>query len=208
MFWVWALFPRGLNKRGRSNKLLFDPNCVVIFGEIKKLKSKEKSAKEITSLITEEYSSAKKISYAEMPADQTVQTREQILQIKELYQMLLAEKDRLIQEMDKRDLRIARLEIVKVKSFESHLKFLPNCRKPAKVTSECYGHDYLSTISSFLRHLVKSFSQPVLFQAPLMFFPLFIFFFKKQLKIRWFSLPALQTSFKSLLRLSFGKLSW
>ena len=36
-------------KRGESNKLLFDPNCVVVFNEIKKLKVKGKTAKEITA---------------------------------------------------------------------------------------------------------------------------------------------------------------
>ncbi len=122
-------------KRGHSNILLFDPNCVVIFGEIKKLKAEGKSAREITSLITEVYSSAKKISYEEIPADQTVQTGEQIKQILELYQMLLAEKDRMIQEMDKRDLRIVRLEIERVKLQES-LKLLPGGKKPAILRKE------------------------------------------------------------------------
>ena len=63
------------------------------------------------------------------------QTGEQILQIQELYQMLLAEKDRLIQEMDKRDLRIVRLEIEKVKLQES-LKLLPGGKKPATLRKE------------------------------------------------------------------------
>lgn len=36
-------------KRGGSNKLLFDSNCVVVFNEIKKLKVEGKTAKEITA---------------------------------------------------------------------------------------------------------------------------------------------------------------
>ena len=49
--------------------------------------------------------------------------------------MLLAEKDRLIREMDKRDLRIVRLEIEKVKLQES-IKLLPEGKKPASLRRE------------------------------------------------------------------------
>ena len=45
-------FLRPYIKRGQSNKLLFDPNCAVIFSEIKKLKLEGKTAKEKNSLPT------------------------------------------------------------------------------------------------------------------------------------------------------------
>ncbi len=44
----------GYIKRGESNKLLFDPNCVVVFNEIKKLKVEGKTVKEITSFFKED----------------------------------------------------------------------------------------------------------------------------------------------------------
>ena len=127
-------------KRGQSNKLLFDPNCVVIFNEIKKLKREGKTAKEITAVLTEDYSSAEKISYKKISpdqADQTDQTQETTLHVQELYQMLLAEKDKRIHEIDKRDLKIVRLEIKNVKLQES-IKLLPEGKKPARIRKEWY----------------------------------------------------------------------
>ena len=133
-------FLRPFIKRGKSNKLLFDLNCTVIFSEIKKLKLEGKTAKEITALLTEEYSTAKEISYQKISpdqTDQTGQTEEPSIQLQELYQMLLAEKDKRIQEIDKRDLRIIRLEIENVKLRES-IKLLPDGKRPGKIRKEWY----------------------------------------------------------------------
>ena len=133
-------FLRPYIKRGQSNKLLFDPNCAVIFSEIKKLKLEGKTAKEITALLTEAYSSAKEISYQKISPDQTDQagqTQEPNLQIQQLYQLLLAEKDKRIHEIDKRDLKIVRLEIKNVKLQES-IKLLPDGKKPARIRKEWY----------------------------------------------------------------------
>ena len=124
-------------ERGDSNKLLLDPNCVVIFNEIKKLKVEGKTAKEITALLTEVYSAAKDISYHKISPDQTGQTEEATSQIEELYRMLLAEKDKRIQEIDERDLRIVRLEIKNVKLQES-IKLLPDGKRPARIRKEWY----------------------------------------------------------------------
>jgi hypothetical protein len=122
-------------KRGESNKLLFDPNCVVVFNEIKKLKVKGKTAKEITAFFKEVYSAAKDISYHKISPGQTDQTEEPTPQIEALYRMLLAEKDKRIQEIDKRDLRIVRLEIKNVKLQES-IKLLPDRKNPARIRKE------------------------------------------------------------------------
>jgi len=122
-------------KRGESNKLLFDPNCLVVFNEIKKLKAEGKTAKEITALLTEVYSAARDISYHKISPDQTDQTEEPTPQIEELYQMLLEEKDKRMSEIDKRDLRIVRLEIKNVKLQES-VKLLPDGKKPARIRKE------------------------------------------------------------------------
>ena len=133
-------FLRPYIKRGQSNKLLIDPNCIVIFNEIKKLKSEGKTAKEITAVLTESYSSDEKISYQKITpdqTDQTGQTEEPSLQVQELYQMLLAEKDKRIHEVDKRDLRIIRLEIENVKLRES-IKLLPDGKKPGEIREEWY----------------------------------------------------------------------
>ncbi len=122
-------------KRGESNKLLFDPNCVVVFNEIKKLKAEGKTAKEITAFFKDVYSAAKDISYHKISPGQTDQTEEPTPQIEELYRMLLAEKDKRIHEIDKRDLKIVRLEIKNVKLQES-VKLLPDGKKPAKIRKE------------------------------------------------------------------------
>ena len=47
-------------KRGVANKLLFDPNCVVIFSEVKRLRDEGKIAKEIIAAIKKEPSSPNK----------------------------------------------------------------------------------------------------------------------------------------------------
>ena len=51
--------------------------------------------------------------------------------------MLLAEKDKRIHEIDKRDLRIVRLEIKNLKLRES-IKLLPDGKKPARIRKEWY----------------------------------------------------------------------
>jgi hypothetical protein len=124
-------------KRGESNKLLFDSNCVVVFNEIKKLKAEGKTAKEITAFLKEVYSAAKDISYHKISPSRTDQTEEPTPEIEELYRMLLAEKDKRIHEIDKRDLKIVRLEIKNVKLQES-IKLLPDGKKPGKIRKEWY----------------------------------------------------------------------
>ena len=131
-------FLRPYIKRGDSNKLLFDPNCVVVFNEIKKLKGEGKSAKEITAVIKEEYTAVKDISYHKVSPGQTDQTEEPNQQIEELYRMLLAEKDKRIHEIDARDLRIVRLEIKNVRLQES-IKLLPDGKSPVKIRKEWYA---------------------------------------------------------------------
>jgi len=128
-------FLRPYIKRGKANKLLFDPNCVVICQEIKKQKDEGKTSKEITRFFTEECpASTRKITYQKIGSgqtDQTVQTQ----QIQELYQQLLAEKDRRISEVDKRDVRIVRLELKNGKLQES-LKQLPSVQKYTRIREE------------------------------------------------------------------------
>ena len=83
------------------------------------------------------YSAAKDISYYKISPGQTDQTEEPTPQIEALYRMLLAEKDKRIHEIDKRDLRIVRLEIKNLRLRES-MKLLPDGKKPARIRKEWY----------------------------------------------------------------------
>lgn len=58
------------------------------------------------------YANPKDISYKIVETNQTGQIDQTRQQIHDLYNRHLAEKDRLIREMDKRDLRIVRLALL------------------------------------------------------------------------------------------------
>jgi DNA-binding transcriptional MerR regulator len=128
-------FLRPYIKRGQSNKLLFDPNCVVIFSEIKQQKDQGKTAKEITSFLKKGCVPEKEISYQELSVDQAGQTQDPAQQIQELYQMLLEEKEKRIRDRDERELKIVRAEMKNVKLREL-MKQLPEGKTPFRIRKE------------------------------------------------------------------------
>ena len=140
---LFGSFLKPYIKRGVANKLLFDPNCVVIFSEVKRLRDEGKIAREIIASLKTAPSSPSALSchepiYQEIRAEQTGQTGQfdadnRNLQI--LYQKLLDEKEKRIQERDERDMRIVRLEIQNVKLQEA-IKLLPDGKKPSQIRKE------------------------------------------------------------------------
>ena len=140
---LFGSFLKPYIKRGVANKLLFDPNCVVIFSEVKRLRDEGKIAREIISSLKTAYSSPNELGfhepiYQQIRAEQTGQTGQfdaynRNLQL--LYQKLLDEKEKRIQERDERDMRIVRLEIQNVKMQEA-MKLLPDGKKPAQIRKE------------------------------------------------------------------------
>lgn len=140
---LFGTFLKPYIKRGVANKLLFDPNCVVIFSEVKRLRDEGKIAKEIIAALKKEPSSpnepgSHELIYQQIRAEQTDQTGQSDAykrNLQELYQKLLDEKERRIQERDERDMRIVRLEIQNVKMQEA-MKLLPDGKKPGQIRKE------------------------------------------------------------------------
>ena len=132
---LFGSFLRPYIKRGKSNTLLFDPNCLVIFKEVKNLKDDGKTAKEIVASLKKSGLSAKEISYQKIPSSQTGQTAEFNQSLQALYQNLLDEKEKRIRDRDQRDLKIIRLEIQNVK-HQAALKILPGGKKPHRIRNE------------------------------------------------------------------------
>jgi hypothetical protein len=140
---LFGAFLKPYIKRGVSNKLLFDPNCVVIFSEVKRLRDEGKIAKEIIAALKKAPPSSSEPSgheliYQKIRAEQTDKTGQSDVykrNLHELYQKLLEEKEKRIQERDERDTRIVRLEIQNVKMQEA-MKLLPDGKKPAQIRKE------------------------------------------------------------------------
>lgn len=132
---LFGSFLRPYIKRGTANKLLFDPNCIVIFQEVKNLKNDGKTAKEIIASLKKSDTSTPEISYQKLANGQTGQTAEYNRSLQTLYQNLLAEKEKRIRDRDQRDLKIVRLEIQKVK-LQSALKILPGGKAPNRIRNE------------------------------------------------------------------------
>ena len=132
---LFGSFLRPYIKRGKVNKLLFDPNCVVIFKEVKNLKDDGKTAKEIVASLKKSGLSDNEISYQKLPPGQTGQTAKFNSSLQTLYQNLLDEKEKRIRDRDQRDLKITRLEIQNVK-LQADLKILPAGKKPLRIRNE------------------------------------------------------------------------
>lgn len=140
---LFGAFLKPYTKRGVANKLLFDPNCMVIFSEVKRLRDEGKIAKEIVASLKKEPSSPKvtgshELIYQQIRAEQTGQTGQFDAykgNLHELYQNLLEEKEKRIQERDERDKRIVRLEIQNIKMQEA-MKLLPDGKKPGQINKE------------------------------------------------------------------------
>lgn len=76
---LFGTFLKPYIKRGVANKLLFNPNCVVILSEVKRLRDEGKIAKEIITVLKNEPSSpnepdSHELIYQQIRAEQTDQT--------------------------------------------------------------------------------------------------------------------------------------
>ncbi|MFA7382846.1 MAG: hypothetical protein WC001_05300 [Desulfurivibrionaceae bacterium] len=116
---------------------------MVIFSEVKRLRDEGKIAREIVASLKTNPSSPSELCfhepiYQQIRAEQTGQAGQsdaysRNLQL--LYQKLLDEKEKRIQERDERDMRIVRLEIQNIKMQEA-MKLLPGGKKPAQIRKE------------------------------------------------------------------------
>lgn len=132
---LFGSFLRPYIKRGKANKLLFDPNCAIIFKEVKALKDEGKTAKEIVTALMNSDKPSPEISYQKLPSFQTGQTAEYNRSLQALYQALMAEKEKRIRDRDQRDLKIVRLEIQNIKLMEA-LKLLPGGKTPQRIRND------------------------------------------------------------------------
>jgi DNA-binding transcriptional MerR regulator len=154
---LFGSFLRPYIKRGTANKLLFDPNCLVIFQEVKKLKDGGKTAKEIITTLKKNGHTSKEISYQKLPSGQTGQAEEYNRSLQTLYQNLLAEKDKRIRDRDQRDLKMTRLEIQNIKLQES-LKLLPGGKSPNRIRNDWDQDKRNAHTASVLVQELKSLS--------------------------------------------------